>query len=678
MKLYSPKVQKLSLSLPENFTILDLFLALIKELKYEISKEELKVLRKDADLKVPGITLIKDCDEPVITLETLVGLIRKINGVANFLDSHIGIPDNLKIRTTPFLDSFGEDITALAKKNKLDPVVGRKHELDTMIRVLLRRKKNNVVILGKAGVGKSTLVELLAQKIVSEDVPYKLLGKRIINLSITNITSEQRMRGDLELRLQRVISELLDNNVILFIDEIHQLLSGHTGEIAQALKPYLTSGRFICIGATTRDEYAKNFAKDEAFRRRFQVLDLDETNYEETYEILKKLSEIYSQHHQVKVPEYLLNHMISLCERYIKGVFPDKAIDLLDELCSLVAMRHQRKPSKNLFDYLRERKFYKYVMASRKPTKISFVEATEKDLFDVIKTIAKLDDVALIDHNTLYNKMKASIFGQDKALSHICSHLASQNNLYRTAGCASAFIFAGPDNCGKRYVARSLARILFGDEKDHFLYFNMDAFSERHQITRLIGAPPGYIGWESGGLLTSFVRDNPSCIIYLENIHLGIDSVKAVFKEMIQEGKIQDSNGQSIDCRNCIVIGSHPDVKTKTLGFNPIDTKDMEADPDAQFFGKIIGFNKLDKTVLKGICKKMISEFISNLKNKSVKITIQPAIIRFIAKEAESPKDIESMVNSQIIDRIKYGESKIKFVLKNKKIEKYVVNIKKR
>lgn len=672
MKLYSPKVQKLLLSLPKNFTVLDLFLALAKEFKYEISKEELKAFRKSVDLKAPAVGLVKECDESVVTLEILINLIRKIEPIANFLNFRIGIPDNLDARATPFLDTFGEDVTALAKQNKLDPVVGRKNEFDTMIRVLLRRKKNNIVILGKAGVGKTTLVELLAQKIVAEDVPYKLLGKRVINLSVTNLTSEQRMRGDLELRLQRIISELLDNNIILFIDEIHQLLTGHTGEIAQALKPYLTSGRFICIGATTRDEYARNFAKDEAFRRRFQVLDLNETSYEETHEILKTLSEVYSQHHQVKIPEHLLTHMISLCERYIKGVFPDKAIDLLDELCSLVAMKHQRKPNKNLLDYLKQRKFYKYIQASRKPAKITCIDATEKDLFDVVKTIAKLDDVALIDHNTLYDKMKKNIFGQDAALRHICSHLASQNNIYRTSGCASAFIFAGPDTCGKRYVARSLAKVLFGDEKDHFLYFNMDTFSERHQITRLIGAPPGYIGWESGGLLTSFIRDNPSCIIYLEDVHLGIDSVKAIFKEMIQQGQIQDSNGQSIDCRNCIVIGSHPDVKTKTLGFNAIDTKNMDVDPDTQFLGKIIGFNELDKTVLKEICKRMITEFVSNLKNKSIKINVQSAVIRFIAEEAGSPKDIESMVNSQIIDRIKYGESKIKFVLKNKKIEKHI------
>jgi len=672
MKLYSPKAQKLLLSLPKNFMILDLFLALAKEFKYEISKEELKSFRKIADLKESGAKLVKECDGPVVTLEILTDFVRKIEPIANFLNSHFGVPDNLNIRNTPFLDIFGEDITALAKKGKLDPVIGRRSELDTMIRVLLRRKKNNVVILGKAGVGKTSLVELLAQKIISEDVPYRLLNKRIITLSITNLTSEQRMRGDLELRLQKVINELLDNNVILFIDEIHQLLSGHTGEIAQALKPYLTSGRFICIGATTRNEYAENFVKDEAFRRRFQVLDLNETSYEETHKILETLSEVYSQHHHVKVPKHLLNHMISLCERYVKGVFPDKAIDLLDELCSLVAIKHQRKPDKSLFDYLKERKFYEYVKASRNPMKVKAVEATEKDLFDVVKTIAKLDDVSLVDHNTLYNKMKINVFGQDEALTHVSSHLATQNNLYRTSGCASAFIFAGPDNCGKRYAARSLARILFGDEKDHFLYFNMESFSERHQITRLIGAPPGYIGWGTGGLLTSFIRDNPSCVIYLENIHLGIDGVKAIFKEMIQEGQIQDSNGQSIDCRNCIVIGSHPDMKTKTLGFNPIDTKNMEADPDIQFFGKIIAFNKLDKEVLKKICRKMVTEFISNLKNKSVKIMVQPAIIRFVAEEAKSPRDIEFMVNSQIIDRIKYGESKIRFVLKNKKIEKCV------
>jgi len=673
MKFYSPKVQKLLLSLPKNFTMLDLFLMLIKQLDYNISKEELESFKRSTSLKEPGARLIKECDSTTITLEVLIELVGKIKSVANFMNSHFDIPTNLNIRATPFLDSFGEDVTAMAKKGKLDPVVGRKHELDTMIRVMLRRKKNNVVILGKAGVGKSTMIELLAQKIISEDVPYKLLGKRIINLSMTNLTSEQRMRGDLELRLQRIISELLDNNVILFIDEIHQLLTGHTGEIVQALKPHLTSGRFICIGATTRDEYARNFMKDEAFRRRFQALDLDETSYEETYDILKKLSGIYSQHHQVRVPQHLLNHMISLCERYIKGVFPDKAIDLLDELCSLVAMRHQRKPNRRLLDHLKRRRFHKYVEASRKPMKIVCVDATEKDLFDIVKTIAKLDDVALIDHDTLYDKMRANIFGQDAALLHICSHLASQNNLYRTSGCASAFTFAGPDNCGKRYVARSLAKVLFGNEKDHFLYLNMDSFSERHQVTRLIGAPPGYIGWESGGLLTSFIRDNPSCVVYLENIHLGIDSIKSIFKEMIQEGQIQDSNGQSIDCRNCIVIGSHPDVKTKVLGFNPVDTKNMNADPDTQFFGKMISFSRLDKQTLKKVCKRMVIDFISNLKNKSVKIRVQPSVMRFIAKISESPKDIESMVNSQIIDRIKYGECSVKFILKNKKIEKYVV-----
>ena len=496
---------------------------------------------------------------------------------------------------TPALDSFGRDLTELAKQKKLDPVIGRQREIERAIQVLCRRTKNNPVLLGEAGVGKTAIVEGFAQRVISGDVPEILCDKRIVVLDLAMMVAGTKYRGQFEERIKAVMNEVRRaKNTILFIDELHTLVGagGAEGAIdaANVLKPALSRGEIQCIGATTFDEYRKYIEKDNALARRFQEIVVDPTNKEETIEILKGLRERYEEHHRVQITDDAVEAAVEMSERYITArCLPDKAIDVIDESGARVRLRSMTRPpdlkeiddevtqlNKEKEEAVANQDFEKAAALRdsadklRKKMESITQEWREKsretdgvvDEEVIAEVVSKMTGIPLTRLSTedslrlmqMEDTLHKRVVSQEAAVQAIAKAVRrSRSGLKdprRPTGC---FIFAGPTGVGKTLLAKALAEFMFGDS-DALIHLDMSEYMEKHNVSRLIGAPPGYVGYEEGGQLTEKIRRRPYAVVLLDEIEKAHPDVFNMLLQVMEEGRLTDSFGRNVDFRNCILI----------------------------------------------------------------------------------------------------------------------------
>ena len=547
---------------------------------------------------------------------------------------------------TPVLDKFGDDITANAAEGRLDPVVGREKEIERLAQILSRRKKNNPVLIGEPGVGKTALVEGLAQRIVSQKVSRVLFGKRIISLDLNGMVAGTKYRGQFEERIQAVINELKKNpNIILFIDEIHTLVgAGSTPgsmDAANILKPALSSGSLQCIGATTLDEYRKSIEKDGALDRRFQKVLLEATTMDETLQILKNIKDKYEEHHLVSYTDEALEACVKLADRYITDrSFPDKAIDVMDEAGArshlvnisvpaeiekqeeeihqlqekkVQAVRQQNyELAANFRDQERQAEERLQVMKdewqekqkeTRQPVDVAEIETVVSMISGVpVQRMAEAEHIRL---RRMKDDLTSAVVGQDKAIETLVKAIRrSRVGLKDPNKPIGTFLFLGPTGVGKTHLAKELCKLMFGST-DALIRIDMSEYMEKFTVSRLVGAPPGYVGYEEGGLLTERVRRRPYSIVLLDEIEKAHTDVFNLLLQVMDEGRLTDSYGRTVDFKNTVII------MTSNIG-----TRQLKE------FGKGVGFaaqlrtddSEYSKSVInKALNKSFAPEFINRL-----------------------------------------------------------------
>ncbi len=496
---------------------------------------------------------------------------------------------------TPALDSFGRDLTELARQGKLDPVIGREREIERATQVLCRRTKNNPVLLGEAGVGKTAIVEGFAQRVVDGEVPEILAEKRIVVLDLAMMVAGTKYRGQFEERIKAVMNEVRRaRNTILFIDELHTLVGagGAEGAIdaANVLKPALARGEIQCIGATTLDEYRKYIEKDNALARRFQEIIVEPTSKDETIQILKGLKERYEEHHRVQITDDAISAAVEMSERYITArCLPDKAIDVIDEAGARVRLRTMTKPpdlkdidedverlNKEKEEAVANQDFEKAAALRdqadklRRKKELITKEWREKsretdgvvDEEVIAEVVSKMTGIPLTRLSTedslrlmnMEGELHKRVVSQEQAVAAVARAVRrSRSGLKdpkRPTGC---FVFAGPTGVGKTLLAKALAECLFGDA-DALVHIDMSEYMEKHNVSRLIGAPPGYVGYEEGGQLTEKIRRRPYSVVLLDEIEKAHPDVFNMLLQVMEEGRLTDSFGRNIDFRNTILI----------------------------------------------------------------------------------------------------------------------------
>jgi ATP-dependent Clp protease ATP-binding subunit ClpC len=496
---------------------------------------------------------------------------------------------------TPALDSFGRDLTALAREGQLDPVIGRTNEIERVLQVLCRRTKNNPVLLGEAGVGKTAIVEGLAQKIVDRDIPEILQDKRIVGLDLAMMVAGTKYRGQFEERIKAVMNEVRRaKNVILFIDELHTLVGagGAEGAIdaANVLKPSLSRGEIQCVGATTMDEYRKYVEKDGALERRFQTIIVNQPTRDQTLDILKGLRDRYEAHHRVQITDEAIVQAVDLSSRYVTGrVQPDKAIDVIDEAGARMRLKNMTKPPdlagiegeieklqiekdeavKNA-DYERaaelrdqaEKLRHKKDELQRQWKDRSREVGGIVDAETVAEVVSRMTGVPLTRLEKeeaqrlleLENELHKRVVSQDEAIKAIAKSIRrARSGLKDPRRPMGSFIFAGPSGVGKTLLSKALAEFMFGDE-EALVQMDMSEYMEKHNVSRLIGAPPGYVGYEEGGQLTERIRRRPYAVVLLDEIEKAHPDVFNMLLQIMEEGHLTDSFGRRIDFRNTILI----------------------------------------------------------------------------------------------------------------------------
>lgn len=552
-----------------------------------------------------------------------------------------------KKKATPFLDEFGEDLTKTASEGKLDPIIGRDKEIYRICQILSRRKKNNPIILGDPGVGKTAIVEAIAQRIVNKKVARVLLNKRLISLNMTTIVAGTKYRGEFEERMKNIVEELkMADDVIVFIDELHTIVGagGVSGALdaSNILKPALARGSVQCIGATTLDEYRENIEDDGALTRRFQEVFIDAPTVEESIEILTRIKEKYEEHHSVEYSTDAIEACVRMSERYIKSrELPDKAIDLLDEAGARTHLLEVKVPArikqlekdadtaKEAKKSAVERQDYE-VAATKRDEQIS-LEAKIQDEMEkwesTLKTkkrIVTIDDIAETVSITtgipvtrlgaddmkmikqMGNYIKESIIGQDKAVEALAKVIKrSRTGVATEKKPTGSFMFLGPTGVGKTETVKALAEYMFGDT-DAMIRIDMSEYQEKFNVSRLIGAPPGYVGHEDGGQLTEAVRRKPYSVVLFDEVEKAHPDIFNTLLQVLDEGRLTDSNGRVVDFTNTII------VLTSNVGARKL------AD-----FGTGIGFStsstmleeqaKMDSIIKKELKNKFSPEFLNRL-----------------------------------------------------------------
>jgi ATP-dependent Clp protease ATP-binding subunit ClpC len=485
---------------------------------------------------------------------------------------------------TPMVDQLATDLTALAVEGKLDPVIGRQMEIERVIQILARRTKNNPALIGEPGVGKTAIVEGLAQRIVDGDVPAPLLDKTVLQLDVGSLVAGTMYRGQFEERLKRVIEELKASGAILFIDEVHMLVgagaAGSSVDAANILKPALSRGELQVIGATTLDEYRKHIESDAALERRFQPVVVEEPSIEETINILRGVRGAYEEHHRLTISDEALDAAVHLSSRYVTERFlPDKAIDLIDESSSRVRMYKSpaAKTAKDLMSQLRELRQNQALALEdgRNDDAQDYLE--RQDIAEVVSMwtgvpvmqIAQEESQRLLQ---MEDELNRSIIGQDEAIQAISKAVrrarAGLKDPRRPIG---SFVFLGPTGVGKTELTKALAKFLFGSE-EALIQLDMSEFMERHSVSRLVGAPPGYVGYEESGQLTEALRRRPYSIVVFDEIEKAHPEAHNMLLQIMEEGHLSDARGRKVDFRNAIIVmtsnvGADVIKRQTSLGF---------------------------------------------------------------------------------------------------------------
>ena len=622
------------------------------------------------------------------------------------------------------LDQFGRNLTQLARENKLDPVIGRENEIERVMQVLSRRTKNNPVLIGEPGVGKTAIVEGLAQRIVRGEVPETITDKQLYTLDLGALVAGSRYRGDFEERLKKVLKEIKTRgDIILFIDELHTLVGAGAAEgaidAASILKPMLARGELQTIGATTLDEYRKHLEKDAALERRFQPIKVPEPTVAHTIDILKGLRDRYEAHHRVHITDQALVAAANLGDRYISDRFlPDKAIDLIDEAGSRLRIRRMSAPpdyreleekiaetrSKKeqaieAQDFERAKEFREEevtLMAERSEKETewkaaegeAFAEVDEEEIAEVLSSWTGIPVMSLTEEETakllrMEDELHKRIVGQHDAIQAVSRSIrrtrAGLKDPKRPAG---SFIFLGPSGVGKTETAKTLAEFLFGDE-DALIQLDMSEYMEKHTVSRLVGSPPGYVGYEEGGQLTEAVRRRPYAVVLLDEIEKAHPDVFNTLLQILEDGRLTDAQGKTVDFKNTVIIMTSNlgtrDLRKPAMGFGQAGEEltydkmkervgeELKKSFRPEFLNRIdevIVFHELSRPEVTSIVDLMIRRLEEQLKSQDVGIELSEAAKELLARKGYDPslgarplrRSIQRLVEDPLSEKILWNE----------------------
>jgi ATP-dependent Clp protease ATP-binding subunit ClpA len=570
-------------------------------------------------------------------------------------------PDSSKSKKSA-LEDFCLNLNEFASSGKKDPLVGRDDLIDKMIHTLGRRTKNNPLLIGDSGVGKTAIAEGLAEKIVQQDVPEFLKDKIIYSLDLGSLLAGAKYRGDFEGRLKGILKEVRDRkNIILFIDEIHTIVgagstSGGSMDASNLLKPSLTKGDLTCIGATTFQEYRQHFEKDKALTRRFQRLDVSEPTAEDTLKILFGIKKKFEEHHHLKFSDESLKACIDLSQKYLaNSKLPDKAIDLMDEVGSFVKLNAEKN-------------------------KISQPIVEVKNVLEVVSRLSGIPSVEM-DQDDLKSlkdldiKLKSVVFGQDEAIHLLVRSIKfARSGLVQKEKPWGSFLFAGPTGVGKTEVCKQLARLL----GIHFQRFDMSEYMEKHSISRLVGAPPGYVGYEQGGQLTEVISKNPYSLILLDEIEKAHSDIYNILLQMTDGGRLTDGNGRTVDFKNTIIVmttnAGAQDVAKGTIGISNADRSSVSAEAIKKTFSpeflnrldQVVYFNSLTFDLILKVVDKFLHELKMNLAQKNIELIYNDKVQIFLAEKGYDPvygarpiaRKIDQLIKAQLVDELLFGQLK--------------------
>ena len=642
---------------------------------------------------------------------------------------------------TQTLNQYGTDLTKKATEGKLDPVIGRKDEIQRVIQILSRRTKNNPCLIGEPGVGKTAVAEGLAEKIITEDVPEMLKNKRVVSLDIASMVAGAKYRGDFEERIKKCLEEVKKSgDVILFIDEVHTIVGAGSAEgavdAANILKPLLARGEVQVIGATTLNEYRKYIEKDSALERRFSPVTVGEPTKEETAEILKGIRDKYEAHHNVKITDEAIKSAVELSTRYINDRFlPDKAIDLIDEAASRVKMKTYTQPEslkkledeistldKEKEDTIRVQDFEKAAILrdkikdkkeklqkekekwESKNTK-SVTMLTEEDIAEVVASwtgvpVKKLTQSENEKLKNLEKNLHERVIGQNEAVEAVAKAIRrGRVGLKDPNRPIGSFLFLGPTGVGKTELSKALAESLFGNE-DAMIRIDMSEYMESHSVSKLIGSPPGYVGFDDGGQLTEKIRRKPYSVILFDEIEKAHPDVMNMLLQILDDGRLTDAQGRTVNFKNTVIImtsniGARLITDKNTLGFSAVDKKDEEqkeyenikkdvmGELKKQFrpefinrIDEIIVFHKLTDKDIRKIIDIMLNQVIKRMNEKDINLEIDNSVKELIAKKGVDTnygarplkRSIQNILEDKIAEEILDGNIKpnIKTVIKAK------------
>ncbi|MGH1723602.1 ATP-dependent Clp protease ATP-binding subunit [Enterococcus durans] len=671
-------------------------------------------------------------DESIMAARIMINLGISLTKVRQSLKQKMGLKNDTRngglrrrnpqekrqmVKGTPTLDSLARDLTQLAKEGKLDPVVGRSREVKRLIQILSRRTKNNPVLVGEPGVGKTAIAEGLAQKIILGEVPEEMQEKRLMMLDMGSLVAGTKYRGEFEDRMKKVIDEIYnDGQVILFIDELHTLIGagGAEGAIdaSNILKPALARGELQTIGATTLDEYQKYIEKDSALERRFARIQVDEPTPEEAEEILRGLRSRYEEHHNVEITDEAVRSAVNLSVRYITSrQLPDKAIDLIDESAAKVRLDQTDDLSKSAMvkleidtfvkekeraiqkqDFETAAQFRRQEKAMRKKLdKLLMLEekhengyanrVTEEDVATVVsewtgvplQQLEKKESQRLLELEALLHER---VVGQDEAVKAVSRAIRrARSGLKDPNRPIGSFMFLGPTGVGKTELAKALSEVMFGDENS-LIRVDMSEFMEKYSTSRLIGSPPGYVGYDEGGQLTEKIRQKPYSVILLDEVEKAHPDVFNLLLQVLDDGHLTDSKGRKVDFRNTIMImtsniGATQIREEKNVGFNAQDiTKDHKAMQKRileelkktfrpEFLNRIdetVVFHSLSKEEIHAIVEIMSRAIVKRLKDQDIQVKITPAAVDVIGKAGFDPeygaRPIRRALQKEVEDRL--------------------------